>query len=63
MYTQRAADSPWDLLQYKPEIIDDEAAPLIGADILAKINEDYRAWLTIYDTKIDYPVMQGLNDL
>ena len=59
----KAFATGWDLLQYKPEIIDDGAVPLAGADMLAKINEDYRAWLTVYDTSIDYPVMQGLDDV
>lgn len=31
--------------------------------LLSEINPDYRAWLTIYDTNIDYPVMQGEDDL
>lgn len=61
--TERAASSnAWDLLQFKPEIMNEEEAPLSGA-ALAEINEDYRAWLTVYDTPIDYPVMQGTNDL
>lgn len=59
----QAFSSGWDMLQYKPEIISDGATPLSGADTLASINEDYRAWLTMYDTKIDYPVMQGKDDL
>ena len=62
-YTQQQAGSTWELLQYRPEIIDDGAVPLAGADTLAKINKDYRAWLTMYDTNIDYPVLQGENDL
>lgn len=56
-----AYSSAWDLLKYKPEITD--ANPDEGADVLAAINQDYRAWLTIYDTTIDYPVVQGANDL
>jgi len=63
-YTQnRAFSSAWDLLDYRPEIIEDGAVPLSGSDKLAAINADYRAWLTMYDTKIDYPVMQGTDDL
>ncbi len=48
--------------QYRPEIIDDGSMPL-STETLAAVNKDYRAWLTIYDTNIDYPVMQGENDL
>ncbi len=63
-YTQNAAaSSAIDLLQYRPEIIDDGATPLSGADTLSAINKDYRSWLTIYDSTIDYPVMQGKDDL
>ena len=57
----RASHTSWDLLQYKPEIIDDYSAPLSG--LLTNINSDYRAWLTIFDTNIDYPVVQGEDDL
>ena len=53
--------SSWDLLQYKPEVL--SAEPSDGAETLAAINEDYRSWLTVYDSTIDYPVVQGPNDL
>lgn len=62
-YTQENAKSGWDLLQYKPVILEDVPAPEAGENRLAKINSDYRAWLTLYETNIDYPVMQGDNDL
>ncbi len=61
MYTQTSAGSSWELLQYRPDIIDNGAAPISGS--LAALNQDYRAWVTLYDTNIDYPVMQGENDL
>ena len=62
VYTQNQAyGSSWDLLRYRPEIIDDDSVALTAA--LAQVNDDYRAWLTIYDTNIDYPVMQGEDDL
>ncbi|MBQ7454816.1 MAG: sortase [Clostridia bacterium] len=59
--TQMRAESSWDLLQYKPELTDDNAEP--GASELSALVPDYRAWITMYDTAIDYPVMQGPNDL
>ena len=58
-----AYKSSWDLLQYKPEIVDEGANPSAGADALAEINKDYRGWLTVYNSNIDYPVVQGENDL
>ena len=60
--TERAASSnAWDLLQFKPEIFDDYETPLNAAS-LSELNRDYRAWLTVYGTQIDYPVVQGSND-
>ena len=64
-YTQEKAKSGWDLLQYKPSIVelqDDETAVDLQ-NVLSEINQDYRAWLTVYETNIDYPVMQGSDDL
>ena len=57
-----AFSSAWDLLQFKPELIEDYNTPM-ASTALADINKDYRAWLTVYDTNIDYPVMQGPDDL
>ena len=59
---QNAASSAWNLLKFKPEFLDDYEVPLSSEDLEA-INEDYRCWLTVYDTDIDYPVVQGENDL
>ena len=62
-YTQNQARSASaELLSYKPTVIDAEDVPLSGST-LSLINDDYRAWLTIQDTAIDYPVVQGENDL
>ncbi len=63
LYTQESAFSAWDLLKYKPDIVTDGADPLSGQDKLSSINEDYQAWLTLYETNVDYPVMQGADDL
>ena len=57
----QAYSSAWDLLKYKPAAMREE--PSGGAETLEEINQDYRAWLTIYDTTIDYPVVQGEDDL
>ena len=60
---QNNATSVWQkLLEYKPEIIVDGETPL-GPSHMTDINPDYRAWLTVYDTSIDYPVVQGGDDL
>lgn len=63
-YVQRSAfSSVWDLAEFRPEIIDDGSAVLKDPTVLKEINEDYRAWLTVYDTTIDYPVYQGEDDV
>ena len=66
-YTQNQAfTSSADLLQYKPVIMEDLGdglTPIAGQAQMASINADYRAWLTVYDTRIDYPVLQGPDDV
>lgn len=48
-----------DLIRYKPDI--QEGKP--GLEEITEINPDAAAWLTIYDTHIDYPVFQGRSDM
>ena len=56
MYIEQTAEAP---LLNKPEIIEDGETPLAGFGELQDINPDVGAWLTVYNTKIDYPVTQG----
>jgi sortase B len=49
-----------DLLRYKPVVM---AEPSDTTPSLADVNEDYRAWITVTDSPIDYPVVQGKDDL
>lgn len=58
----KAYSSSWDLLKYKPEYFNDYDVPMSGQS-MSDINKDYRAWLTVYNTNIDYPVVQGKDDL
>ena len=53
------AFSSHDLIRYRPET--EEAKP--GLDEITEINPDSAAWLTIFDTNIDYPVLQGRSDM
>ena len=66
-YTQNQAfANSAELMQYRPEYLtelEDMPTPLAGGGNLAEVTQDYRAWLTAYDTRIDYPVMQGLDDV
>lgn len=49
-----------DLLQYKPSV--DEPDSLTFEELLA-LNPDVCAWITVDDTHIDYPVVQGEDDM
>lgn len=49
------------LLQYKP-VVTDTSAPNITLDDLIALYPDVRAWVTIDDTKIDYPVVQSTDN-
>lgn len=49
-----------DLLQYKPSAGDPDNLTLAE---LQKLNPDVCAWLTIDDTHVDYPVVQGKDDM
>ena len=42
------------VLKYKPD--------LTNPEVLKEISKDAIAWITVDDTKIDYPVMQGANN-
>lgn len=58
--TELEAFSSYDLLQYRPNIEEFEPPYL---DDLIKINPDTVGWVTIYDTNIDYPIVQGSDDM
>ena len=60
IYTNQAAFSSWDLSQYRPSV--DEEGEL-SFDELEKVNTDTVGWLKISGTNIDYPVVQGKDDL
>ena len=49
------------LLKLKPEITDNNAKPDLKA--LKNINPDVIGWITVDGTKIDYPVVQGKDNL
>lgn len=53
-----AAADPNRFIQYKPDF----PADIVSFEDLKKKNPDVKAWLTIYDTKIDYPLVQTDND-
>ena len=49
-----------DLLKFKPAEAAEENPSLLD---LQAVNPDVQGWLTIDDTHIDYPVVQGENDM
>ena len=55
-----AFSSNSDLLKYKPGVVD---AVMAEAPSMETVNKDYRAWITVDGTPIDYPVVQGKDDL
>jgi sortase B len=61
IYKNAGVDS--DILKYKPTVSADEDAPNPTLSDLQKINPDVIAWLTVDDTHIDYPVVQGESNL
>ena len=59
VYTNRTAFSSWDLQQYRPST--EEEPP--SFEEMQEINKDSRAWIILPGTHIDYPVVQGKDDL
>jgi sortase B len=60
IYNNAGVDS--DLLKYKPTATGEDTPNPTLSD-LQKINPDVCAWLTVDDTNIDYPVVQGRTNL
>lgn len=56
----RGAFLSGDLLKYKPT---GDSGDSLSMEELMVINKDVRGWLTIDDTSIDYPVVQGETDM
>ncbi|MBO7425621.1 MAG: class B sortase [Clostridiales bacterium] len=69
-YINRHAFSSYELKQYKPIPVIENDDNGNGSDYdqdgfsqLKEVNPDARGWITIYDTNIDYPFVQGEDDL
>ena len=58
--TEIKAFAKYDLLKFRPDIEDKEPPYL---DELLKINSDTAGWINLYNTHVDYPVMQGKTDM
>ncbi len=61
VYTNRAAFSSSDLTQYRPAISEEEEEP--SFEEVQEVNKDTCAWIIMQGTNIDYPVVQGKDDV
>lgn len=61
-YTNKQAFTSWDLQQYKPVPVE-EGDDGESFDELLELNGAVVGWLTMDGTNIDYPVVQGTDDL
>ncbi len=62
VYTNRSAFISYDLLQYRPAPHDSEESD-VSFSALCELNKDTVGWLEMFGTHINYPVMQGRDDL
>ena len=64
-YVNQHAFSSYDLQKYKPVISDPNAGEedVVDFQKLMELNPDAAGWIQVKDTHIDYPVVQGRNDL
>ncbi len=60
LYTNEAAFSSWDLSEYRPVLKENGE---LSFEELLDVNPDTVGWITIQGTNIDYPIMQGKDDL
>jgi sortase B len=61
IYKNAGVDS--DILKYRPTLSEEADAPNPTLSDLQKINPDVIGWLTVDDTGIDYPLVQGETNL
>lgn len=61
-YTNKQAFTSWDLQQYKPVPVEEGDDGESFAELL-ELNDAVVGWLTMDGTNIDYPVVQGTDDL
>ena len=59
VYTSRAAFSSWDLTQYRPSVTSEEPS----FEEVQEVNQDTCSWISLPGTHIDYPVVQGKDDV
>lgn len=63
LYTNRTAFISYDLLQYRPKAQEKDKNEDNGFEDLQKINPDTVGWIEMFGTNINYPVVQGNDNL
>ena len=60
-----AESTQLEMLRYKPKTVDDDGAAMQAPSFeeLLKINPDVCAWISMENTAIDYPILQGRDNL
>lgn len=59
LFAQQAAFSSWDLSKYRPVLKEGK----LTFEELLEVNPDTVGWIVLEGTNIDYPVVQGKDDL
>ncbi len=62
-YTNRTAFISYDLLQYRPQLQEEGKNEQYTFSDIKEINPDTVGWIELFDTNINYPVVQGNNNL
>lgn len=62
-YTNRTAFVSYDLLQYRPKLGEDPQTEEYTYSELRQINPDTVGWIEMFGTNINYPVVQGRDNL
>lgn len=63
LYTNRTAFTSYDLLQYRPKLQNKEEDAAYTYKELKEINPGTVGWIEMFDTNINYPVVQGNDNL
>ncbi|MCR4887961.1 MAG: class B sortase [Ruminococcus sp.] len=62
-YTNRTAFVSYDLLKYRPVPHDSSSKEVETLSELKKVNDDAVGWIEMFGTNINYPIVQGKDDL
>ena len=62
-YTNRTAFVSYDLLKYRPVPHDSSSKEVETLSELRKVNDDAVGWIEMFGTNINYPIVQGKDDL